>query len=68
MAESDTDFKLLFEQKIVQPVKRKLKETDDRRLQLEKRVARLELCLWGIGAWCLLKTVLAVVAILKLCR
>ena len=68
MAEPDIDFKSLFEQKIIQPVKRKLKETDERRLQQEKRIARLELCLWGIGAWCLLNTVLAVVAILKLCK
>lgn len=68
MADPETDFKTLLEQKIVQPVKQKLQENDRRRLQLEKQIATLRFCLWGACAWCLLNTVLAVVAILKFCK
>ena len=67
-SESEIDFKSLLEQKIVQPVNRKLKAEEDLRLQLEKKVATLRLCLWGAGVWCLINTVLAFVAIVKICK
>ena len=68
MAEFKNDFKSLLEQKIVQPVNRKLKAEEEHRVQLEKKVATLSLFLWGAGAWCLINTILVIVAIVIACK
>ena len=68
MAEFKNDFKSLLEQKIVQPVNRKLKAEEEHRVQLGKKVATLSLFLWVAGAWCLINTILVIVAIVIACK